>query len=216
MMTRSPLLLITVCWMAFISTPLCSAEPQQGRTGKQPASATENKRLLDATILGRPKDVRPALDNGADPNTRDDSGMTPLGNAASYPDEISVQLLLERGADPNVREINGLTPIMLTAGHPDSDAGRTGKMVKVIKLLLKHGAKINAQDSRGNSALIDAAWWGNARVVQILLNNGADIRMRNKHGSTALKMASGKGTTPQRQQQLQATVKLLKHAGANE
>lgn len=48
--------------------------------------------------------VRVLLDDGADPNARDEGGTTPLMNAAWFGCVDAVRELLQRGADPHLRD----------------------------------------------------------------------------------------------------------------
>jgi ankyrin repeat protein len=51
------------------------------------------------------------LDNGADPNARQQSGFTPLHSAAQHGATELAQLLIERGADPASTTDNGETAL---------------------------------------------------------------------------------------------------------
>jgi ankyrin repeat protein len=65
----------------------------------------------------------------------------------------------------------------------------TAASVAVLASMLGHAA-----DSAGNTALIRAAWSGDAAKVQALLRSGADVNAANRDGLTAL-MASTWGAT---------------------
>jgi uncharacterized protein len=82
------------------------------------------------------------LDAGADPNTKNDEGITPL-HLAVYPE--MVELLVHRGADINVRSKDGRTPLLVQAAE--------GEGYEAMEALLKLGADAKATDSRGQSAL---------------------------------------------------------------
>src|SRR5207248_4759816 len=122
------------------------------------------------------------LANGADPNTADGGGFTPLLQAAGSGDRSAemVKLLIERGAAVNVVSgdafetvkngpllIGRLTPLMLAAGQGSRGAAEA---------LVKAGAEIDAKDVRGMTALAIGVATDHADpgIVRILLSKGAD------------------------------------------
>jgi PleD family two-component response regulator len=64
-------------------------------------------------------------------------------------------------------------------------ASRAGDL-KRVRLLLDSGAKPNATDRKGNTPLMEAAFFRYPEVVQLLLEKGADVSLRNTGGDTAL------------------------------
>src|SRR5262249_19323904 len=56
----------------------------------------------------------------------------------------------------------------------------------VLRLLLEHGADINAQDYEGQTALLHAVQRRSVNAVAALLQAGADIAVENNEGRTAL------------------------------
>lgn len=102
------------------------------------------------------------LKAGADPNARNDQGVTPL-HLAAYPE--MVELLLRRGADINARANDGSTPLIIQAAEPES--------ILVIDALLKGGADAEAKDQRGESALDIARAREEAEKIDLLKRYGA-------------------------------------------
>merc|ERR1712187_54138 len=70
----------------------------------------------------------------------------------------------------------GMAPLHLAA---ESD------MVGVASLLLKAGAHVTAQDSRGRTPLHAAAQEGGRDITRLLLAHGADPHMRDNSGHNA-------------------------------
>src|ERR1019366_8686139 len=96
------------------------------------------------------------------------------------------------GADPNKPAREGITPLM--------EAAIAGQ-VKATRILLDHGALVDAQDSLGNTALMHAAFVNGdtlalatgPKVAKVLVDRGASTAMSNKKGTTPLLSASASG-----------------------
>jgi len=94
-------------------------------------------------------------------------------------DVEAAQNAMKNGADVDAEVIDGdmkdWTVLMVAAfyGHAD-----------VIKLLLDHGADVNAKTSKGSTALMAAA--EHVDVVKLLLDHGAEVNAKTSKGSTAL------------------------------
>ena len=85
-------------------------------------------------------------------------------------------------------EVSGLpipcTLLMLAAQHGH---------VQIVGLLLKRGADINLQTSRGNTALNAAANGGRERMVDLLLQHGAELNPQDSAAWSALSTAAKGG-----------------------
>ena len=75
-----------------------------------------------------------------------------------------VGFLLNRGADPNVGDANGDTPLILAAGIGFEEAGA---------YMLGKGARVDAINRRGETALAVAVQQRQMRMVELLLRAGA-------------------------------------------
>jgi ankyrin repeat protein len=168
--------------------------------------ASGNTPLMSASVYGNIACMRLLLDRGAEANATNDAGATALMRAAF--DYEKVRLLLKRDADVNVRSAFGNTALILAARPANShrtvelllsrgaDAkatnqfGATALMAaaasgdeKSIRLLISHGADVNAQPAAnemgfvlggGRSALMWAAYRGDVAILRLLLDAGAD------------------------------------------
>jgi len=139
------------------------------------------------------------INSGGDINVSNSHGITPLHTAAKKGDIKVLNALLARGANVN-RKVGSLTmsPIQFAAFNNNA---------AVTKLLISKGARINANDNQGRTALKIASKLGNSNVVKALLAGGAKINQMQNLSSTALiEAVSAKK---------QETVSLLLHHGAN-
>jgi ankyrin repeat protein len=145
--------------------------------------------------LKQQQPYRTKLDRGDD--TMLGAGTTPLLRAAKAGDVTAMKLLLAQGADAKLATRNGINPLMAAAGLGTKEEDTTGRRktqaeaIEAIKLLLEAGVDINASDTRGQTALHGAAFWGYDDVVQFLVDRGARLDVKDKQGRTPLDSAMG-------------------------
>ncbi|MEP6756201.1 MAG: ankyrin repeat domain-containing protein [Chthonomonadales bacterium] len=111
---------------------------------------------------------------GAKVNMAGKDGDTPLLRAARhlYRTELdTIDLLIKNGADVNLAFPKGSSPLMMVASPPSSTYEST--YADGTKLLLKHGAKVNARNQMGYTALKLAKNAGANKIVAILKAAGA-------------------------------------------
>ncbi len=90
-----------------------------------------------------------------------------------------VDLMLIAGINPNAIVMEA--PLLVWA----SSMGKT----EAVRLLLRHGARVNIRD-KGVSPLMIAAMEGHEHVVSELLAHNANIDLQNENGMTALMSAA--------------------------
>ena len=140
----------------------------------------------EAVKNNHPDHVEAMLDAGADPNAKDEHGLTPLHWAISNVDRTiwRVRLLLDTGTDPNAKDRAGNAPLHWALDHDSKEW--------ITKALLDAGADPNLKNKVGNSPLHFAARYGRTTAVEILLDAGADPNLKNKKGELPLDVARGK------------------------
>lgn len=138
----------------------------------------ENGRVLLINCLNDPNFYK-LIEAGADINTRDENGNTLLMNELMNEQysPATVRMLLQNGADVNIQNHQGETALMLAAVMYKTSVG--GKS-DLIEQLLKAGAKIDAIDLSGKTALMHAvSETYNTPVILMLINAGADVGVRD-------------------------------------
>ncbi len=102
-----------------------------------------------------------------------------LHGAVISNDMIAVKQLLQDGEDINkhsdVEEWR--TPLILAAYHGH---------FHVLKYLAENGAKIDATDLYGYTALLYGAYYDHPLIVEYLIKSGANLDLQNDQGFTAL------------------------------
>jgi ankyrin repeat protein len=94
-----------------------------------------------------------------------------------------VKLLLDSGAPVNPRETTLWTPLTVAA---------TTRHVEILEFLLQAGAKVDAPDHNGMTALVGTGFFY-PNVARVLLEAGANVNATDGKGETALMKASGYG-----------------------
>ena len=155
------------------------------------------------------------LELGFDPDARDEHGQPGLTVALQSRSTHAFMALLEHGAvQVNALNEAGESPLMMAALKGDlADARRlldrgarvnqpgwnalhyaaTGPDVRLVELMLTHGAELEAGSPNGSTALMMAAQYGSEASVELLLRHGADPARRNQLGLTAVDFASRSG-----------------------
>ncbi|MFB7595577.1 ankyrin repeat domain-containing protein [Streptomyces sp. NPDC056160] len=188
---------------------------------KSPSPA--DRALLEAARRGDVPAVRAALAAGADLETRDEEGCTPLLRAA-LADEVAVaEVLVGAGADVNARDgrqdsawlvtgVTGSVAMMraLLPGRPDVTltnrfggvsvipASERGHVPYVRAVLAETSIDVNHVNRLGWTALLEAVILGDGgrthqEVVEVLLAAGADPLLPDAEGTTARVHAERRG-----------------------
>lgn len=151
-------------------------------------------------------DRKPVQDQGgADNPTVDNGKWTLLHKLVHDKKTDEVAALLAKGARVNVNAVAGeRTLYKTTALH----IACTGGDMKLIGILLQHGANVNASETTGNTPLHNAIERGDLALVELLLEKGADVNAYSFYVNSPLKLSRDKG--------FKDIAKLLESKGAKE
>jgi ankyrin repeat protein len=139
--------------------------------------------VFEATATGQAERVSsliakdPSLANAYSPD-----GFTPLGFGVFFGQPEVVKALLAAGADVNAasRESMKVTPLASAAA---------AQQTSIARLLIDHGANVNARAASGHIPLHEASANGNVELVKLLIQNGADVNAKTDDGKTPLDFA---------------------------
>jgi ankyrin repeat protein len=159
--------------------------------------------------------IRMLVKHGAQVNHLDRSSMAPIHKAVIHDRPECVEVLMESRADPNVAFM-GDTPLSIAARHNRkrivqillshketnvnhrNDQGGSAlhfasaaivDSPECVEILLQHGAKVNAQDLKNNTAAMVACFFNKPRILTTLIRAGADLVPRNNEGKDAYDVA---------------------------
>ena len=97
--------------------------------------------------------------------------------------------LVEKLIGEHPEHVNTIGGPCGTAFHAAARMNR----LKVIQILLRHGADVNALGLYGRNPLHFASLWGHLEIVQWLLEYGVDVNSKNETGWTSLHLAVESG-----------------------
>ena len=154
------------------------------------------------------------IDHGADVAVQDESHSTPLHLASFWGSVETVRRLIEHGADATAKDKNNQAPLHLALlkvsplaatfviqcdldanGQLDTDIMRYNpskydEKADTVRLLIEHGADVNAQDEAYTTPLHLASSLGIFEIVQLLIDHGADVTAQDRMHKTPLHLAS--------------------------
>jgi ankyrin repeat protein len=141
--------------------------------------------LLEAAKYNKEETIIKLIKRGADVNTRDKFGCTPIFLAAVHGHLHVLRTLIQQGGDVNISEMQlDMTPVYVAAstGHLD-----------VVRALAKHGADVNMASNEGFTPINIAAEKGHVNIVRELAEHGADVNNATNDGYTPICIAASTG-----------------------
>jgi ankyrin repeat protein len=174
------------------------------------------------------------IGKGANVNTRNNWGQTPLHNANGVfgQDFDLIKRLIAVGADVNSQGNRGETPLEWAAARGNLQVARlliengadlnaynknSGTIlqstiglhkIEMAKLLIESGAKLNQKDPSGYTEIHLATFQGDSSLVRLLLDHGVDVNTLDEYNRTPLYYAAKHG--------YRSVADVLIYAGAKE
>jgi ankyrin repeat protein len=172
--------------------------------------------LLYAARQGSTEAVAMLMDLHANTGLPDGEGYPPLQIAIMNAHYDTAAVMVEKGADVNQTDKNGQTPLYALVdtrtllwmyNRPSPKAQNKLDTLEFAKILLDHGAKVNARltgparrpmgfggsplANKGITPFLRAAFVSDLPMMRLLLEHGADPKATTDAGINALQIAAG-------------------------
>jgi ankyrin repeat protein len=160
----------------------------RGRRDLAELIANQKKALdiFEAASLGCLDRLKQCLGDATAINSRSKDGFTALHFACFFGQPDAARQLLESGAAADAVAAN---PMQVMPLHSAAAA----RNLEAARLLLEHGAPVNARQQGGWAPIHAAAQNGDRPMVELLLNHHADPELANDDGKTPAMVAREKG-----------------------
>lgn len=188
-----------------------SRNKHKNNKGKAKDNDLDNK-LIEAVEEGNITKISRLIKKGANIETKDQSGRTPLIIASTHNEKFIIDLFLKEGADINATDIHGNTALIISTIANNTES---------VNLLIERKANLEAKNEDptnkterpeaediipddgyrslgcdyGNTALMMAAKLNHINIVNILLEAGANIETQDLKGNTLLLIAAENSRT---------------------
>ncbi len=120
---------------------------------------------------GKLSPVQLLLDHGAEIDSRDEAGMTPLLSAVAHGSEAMVNLLIQTGAGLGARDWTAGTALHIAASREDRQGN--GAAAAILKILLQRMVDKETVNYKGETALVIAVKRKELEKTRILLDYGS-------------------------------------------
>ncbi|WP_253303211.1 ankyrin repeat domain-containing protein [Wolbachia endosymbiont of Phyllotreta cruciferae] len=159
----------------------CGSNVRKVRDIVSNAKGELDQELLDAAKVGDMSKVKDSVNRGADVNTKDRDGNTPLRNAVLKGHFGIFKYLVENGVSLEGKDHR--------CGPSICDASYSGNL-DILKYLIGKGVDINESNNDGWTPLHFAAWRGYLEVANFLIEKGANINVKNIFGRKPIHIAA--------------------------
>ena len=149
---------------------------------------------LYIAIRNRHADVAELLiTSGADVNKKNKFGESPMDMAIHAKLQNIVNLLIEHGAETSSLKDNEKTTEKSKKTPTSIWNGATSGNIQVVTQHLNAGVDVNAQNTDGETPLLEATYGGHKNIVELLISKGADVNMKDDLGFTPVLWAAREG-----------------------
>lgn len=120
--------------------------------------------------------------HGAEINSQDKLGATPLHRAAKVGNKMMLELLIRYGANVNALDFSNQTPLF--------EAARLHRL-EAVNFLLSCGAEVNLTDDKGWTPLLRAFQESRGdEIIKALVCHGADVNVQGSRRESPLHLAT--------------------------
>jgi len=198
------------CFSARTTQPQGQAKEPQENEQAQENTAKLNQALFSAVVKDLRDEVARLIAQGADIDTQNRAGFTPLFLAVMRGDVEMVKLLVESGArfDVAVRDRMAAIHLAVAQGKREivevfvshgADISTLHRAVfmgdlDLVRSLIEQGVDVNVKDELGMTPLFWAISLRQVKVAEVLIAQGADVNAETKMNQTPLYIAVIRGS----------------------